>query len=236
MPSAHERSADDRACLVQRHTRYTTYITQTEAYKGLNKAWLTARTTMAWLWFVGPCRAAVVTAVHRTRKEHATGCTSRLAGGAAPIVQSVCALWQWPCSATAAQGLRHVIPPQSERECAWRRLPLGRASRSKRAREELCVSPCRRRGSRRTVCVPCGSGPAAQGLHHVIRPPPKRARWRVGRTSRCGSRRLGIVLVSIRTVPTQPRSRSVTAPTGRCYGPVNPGVLSNTRVGRGLTR
>ena len=176
--SAHERSADDRACLVQRHT----YITQTEAYKGLNKAWLTARTTMAWLWFVGPCRAAVVTAVHRTRGEHATGCTSRLAGGAAPIVQSVCALRQWPCSAGPV-ALRHVIPPPSERERAWRRLPRPCIALEESTWRAVRLALPAARLPSDGLCAlrqrPCGAGPAPCDTA-----PPKRARGRVGHDGR----------------------------------------------------
>ena len=115
---------------------------------------------------------------HRTRWEHAGGCTSRLAGGAAPIGQSVC---------PAVVALRR-------RACAMRCCPRrsgrvygsdrhGRAPHSKISREGLRA---RLAGGAApiewSVCLAAVALPA-QGLRHVMLPPPK---WALGRGGREG--------------------------------------------------
>ena len=52
-------------------------------------------------------------------------------------------------------------------------------------------------------------------------------------TSRCGSRRLGIVSIYPYRAHTAEEPVG-DGPRGRCYGPVNPVSLSANRVGRGL--
>ena len=117
---ARGRTAERRACFVQRHT----YSTQTEAYKGLHKAWLTARMTLAWLCFMGLCMEAIVTAVHRTLRYRARGCALALPAARLPSVRVPCG------SGPAAQGLRHEMlhPPKCARVRSDRH---GRAPHSK---------------------------------------------------------------------------------------------------------
>ena len=123
---ARGRTAEHRACFVQRHT----YSTQTEAYKGLHKAWLTARMTLAWLCFMGLCGKAIVTAVIALGRSTRGAAHLALPAARLPSVRVPCG------SGPAAQGLRHEMPHPPK----WARVRSdrhGRAPHSKISREGL---------------------------------------------------------------------------------------------------